>query len=234
MNMMRSWFQYAAPLATLLLLVGMTTGDKLRIDPHESDGYHANAAVAIGRVPKAFGSSNRTWYQTGKDILLPDDAAGMLKPNAYLHRIYMNPSTGRRVEVLLVQCRDTRDMQGHYPPICYPSSGCSIDRGVTQTWQAGALSLTGVEYVVTRPNNQQLIIRNFFVLPNGKIVRDMESVVAAAKDYRELVYGVAQIQLLFDASVGGAERDQIFAQWIGSNQDMIAALRSGNPGGQKK
>ena len=78
-----------------------------------------------------------------------------------------------------------------------------------------------------------MIIRNFFVLPNGRIVRDMDSVIAAAKDYRELVYGVAQIQLLFDASVGGAERDQIFAQWIGSNQDLITSLRDGNIGRKK-
>ncbi len=231
--MARSWIQFGAPLVTLLLLAGMTTADKLRIDPHESDGYHSRAAVAIAKVPKVFGTSNQTWFQTGKDILLPDDAAGMLKPNAYLHRLYMNPSTGRRVEILLVQCRDTRDMQGHYPPICYPSSGCSIDHGITQTWQAGSLSITGVEYVVTRPNSQILIIRNFFVLPNGKIVRDMDSVVAAAKDYRELVYGVAQIQLLFDASVGEVERNQIFAQMMGSNQDLLGSLRSGTTGGQK-
>ena len=231
--MARSWIQFGAPLVTLLLLAGMTTADKLRIDPHESDGYHSRAAVAIAKVPKVFGTSNHTWFQTGKDILLPDDAAGMLKPNAYLHRLYMNPSTGRRVEILLVQCRDTRDMQGHYPPICYPSSGCSIDPGITQTWQAGSLSITGVEYVVTRPSSQILIVRNFFVLPNGKIVRDMDSVVAAAKDYRELVYGVAQIQLLFDASVGEVERNQIFAQMMGSNQDLLASLRSGTTGGQK-
>ena len=231
--MKRTWIHFAAPLATLLLLAGMTKMDKLRIDPHESDDYQARAAVAIARVPKVFGNSDRTWYQTGKDILLPDDAAQLLKPNGYLHRMYLNPSTGQRVEALLVQCRDTRDMQGHFPPICYRSSGCAIDGGLTQTWQAGALSLTGVEYVVTRPRGDQLIIRNFFVLPNGRIVRDMDSVIAAAKDYRELVYGVAQIQLLFDASVGGAERDQIFAQWIGSNQDLIASLRDGNIGRKK-
>jgi hypothetical protein len=74
-----------------------------------------------------------------------------------------------------------------------------------------------------------LSIQNFFVLPNGKIVRDMEDVTAAAKDYRELVYGVAQVQLLFDAATERAERDRIFAQVIGSNRDLIETLRNGVP-----
>ena len=92
------------------------------------------------------------------------------------------------------------------------------------------MSVDGTEYVITRPSGERTTIRNFFILPNGKIVRDMESVNAAAKDYRELVYGVAQVQLLFDASVGGAERDQIFAELIGANADLVATLRKGQIG----
>ena len=227
--MTRRFAHLAAPLATLLLLAGMSTADKLRIDPHEADAFHAQSAAAVARMPKILGSGARSWILNGKDIPLPDDAAGMLKPNAYLHRIYENLSTRRHAEILLVQCQDTRDMQGHYPPICYPSSGCSIDRGKPQSWRAGALSVAGTEYVVTwpRPDGSSSTIRNFFVLPSGKIVRDMDSVIAAAKDYRELVYGVTQIQILFDASVGEAERDEIFAELIGPNQGLIATLRDG-------
>jgi hypothetical protein len=222
----KKFVQFAAPLATGLLLIGMTTADKLRVDPREADGFHVRAAVAVAQLPKVIGSGRATWYG-GKEIPLPDDAGEMLKPNAYLDRVYVNLTTGRRVEMLLVQCRYTRDMQGHYPPICYPSGGCRIDPGTPQTWRASAsLSIDGTEYVVTRPGGERQTIRNFFVLPNGKIVRDRESVNAAAKDYREVVYGVAQVQLLFDASVGGAERDRIFAELIGPNQGLVDALRS--------
>jgi hypothetical protein len=224
--MFRSLIHLAAPFATALLLMGMSTADKLRIDPHEADAFHAKAALAIEKMPKILGSGSNSWYLNGKDIPLPTDAAGLLKPNAYLHRIYVNPDH-RHAEMLLVQCRDTRDMQGHYPPICYPSAGCSIDKGKPQTWLAGALSVTGTEYVIVWPDKTNTTVRNFFVLPNGRIVRDMDSVIAAAKDYRELVYGVTQIQILFDASVGEAERDEIFAGLIGPNQDLIATLRKG-------
>src|SRR3954462_5862459 len=128
---------FAAPLATIILLAGMTATAKLRIDPREADGFHARAASAIADVPKALGN----WY-AGKDIPLPHDAAGMLKPNGYLDRVYMNLSTGARIEMLLVQCRDTRAMRGHSPPVCYPSHGCKLAHaGDVQTWQAGDISI---------------------------------------------------------------------------------------------
>jgi exosortase len=219
-----------APLVGVLLLVGMATADKLRIDPHEADAFHARAAQAIAAMPRIVGTGRGQWFAIGKDIPLEDDAKGLLKPNGYVHRVYLNGLTGRRVTMLLVQCRDTRLMQGHYPPICYRSAGCDIDRGSPQTWHtANGLSIDGTEYTITRPSGEKTIIRDFFVLPSGKIVRDMESVNAAAKDYRELVFGVAQIQILFDASVGGAERDQIFAELIGPSRDTIEALRTGIP-----
>ena len=162
----------------------------------------------------------------------PADAEGLLKPNAYLHRVYINPVRDHRVELLLVQCRDARDMQGHYPPICYPSHGCQMPLpGNAEIWNVGnavkTVQIPGREYQVTFPGGQQIAIRNFFVLPNGKMVRDMNDVTTAAKDYRELVYGVAQVQLLFDGKTNTADRNEIFAQVIGSNLGLIDMLRDG-------
>jgi hypothetical protein len=214
---------FAAPLATIALLAGMTAADKLRIDPREADAFHTRAAAAISSVPKMLGN----WY-AGKDIRMPEDAQGLLKPNGYLDRLYLNLSTGARVEMLFVQCRDTRDMQGHYPPVCYPSHGCKMNiAGDAQTWKAADLSIPGTEYTVAFPTGERRIIRNFFVLPSGKIVPNMESVNAAAKDYRELVFGVTQIQLLFDATLSLDKRDAIFAELIGPNENLIQTLRHG-------
>ena len=233
---------FFAPLASLLLLAGMTTTDKLRTDPHEADAFHVRAAAAIAHLPRTIESGRNSWYAR-KDIPLGDDAAALLHVNGYVHRVYVNPRTDRAVELMLVQCRDSRDMQGHYPPVCYRSLGCGITLpGDAQDWKLGTRvtggpsvtpvaadmpSIAGREYTVTWPGGKRMTIRNFFVLPNGKIARDMEGVNAAAKDHRELDYGVAQIQLLFDASVSAAERDEIFADLIGSNPDLIAALRGG-------
>ena len=220
--MLKRLTPFAAPVLTAGLLLGMTAADKLRVDPSEADGFHTSAAAAVAAVPKEFGP-----FMSVGDIAPETDAAEMLKPNAYLHRKYYNFATGTAVEVLLVQCRDTRDMQGHYPPVCYPSHGCTMPAGVRHEWPTGAaLTVPGTEYSVTWPGGQRMTIRNFFVLPNGKIVADMESVNAAAKDYRELAYGVAQVQLLFDASVGEAQRDAAFSSFVSANRRLIDALRT--------
>ena len=219
--MLNKLAQFGAPALTLVLLAGMTSVDRLRIDPHVADAFHARAAAAMAQVPVEIGP----WY-SAREYPLEKDAEGMLKPNGYLHRLYRNRRDGRQVELLFVQCRDSRDMQGHYPPICYPSHGCTMPLpGEAQLWRAGDLEFAGREYTVTLPSGYKQTIRNFFVLPSGKIERDMESVVAAAKDQQGLVYGVAQIQLLFDASVGEAERDAIFSTVIGANRPLIDALR---------
>src|SRR5439155_5284794 len=96
--------------------------------------------------------------------------------------------------------------------------------GDAQIWEAAGLSIPGSEYDVAFPSGECRIIRNFFVLPNRKIVADMDSVNAAAKDYRELVYGVTQIQLLFDVSVSLGQRNAIFAELLSPNRMLIDSL----------
>ncbi len=213
----------AAPALAGAMLLGMSSLDKLRVDRSEAASFHVAAERAVKAAPKVIGP----WY-AGKEIPLPSDAAEMLHANAYLHRPYANLVTGQSVQLLLVQCRETEDMQGHFPPICYRNAGCLINfPGDCATWRVGeGLEITGCEYGVTWPNGARQYIRDFFILPNGKIVPDMEGVNAAAKDYRELAYGVAQVQLLFDASVGGAERDAIFSTLIGANRPLIDVLRN--------
>jgi Protein of unknown function (DUF3485) len=222
--MTRNLIHLGAPLLTALLLVGMTTVDKLRMSPHVADAFHARAAAAVAEAPQVIGD-----WRAGKDIPLEKDAEGMLQPNGFLHRVFSNARSDRSVELMLVQCRDSRFMQGHYPPVCYKSNGCDITLpGDALDWQVGDLTIHGREYRVTQVNGYQQMIRNFFVLPSGKLARDMESVIAAAKDQQELVYGVAQFQVLFDASVGGAERDAIFNTLIEAHRPLIDVLRQGD------
>jgi hypothetical protein len=229
---------FAAPALTAMLLFGMCAMDKLRIDPHEADAFHLQAAAVISSMPRLLEVGRDSWFAR-KDLPLGDDAEGMLKPNAYLHRIYQNPVNGRQVELLLVQCRDSRDMQGHYPPVCYPSHGCQMtlpgDAHNSVVPMAGrSLSIPSREYTVIFPGGQRRLIRNFFVMPNGSLVRDMESVSHAAKDYRELVFGVAQIQILFDPSVDSSAREQIFIELLGADPDLIPTLQSGISGVTKQ
>ena len=53
---------------------------------------------------------------------VPPEAQELLRPNAIFSRRFQRPGE-IGVHVLVVHCSDARDMIGHYPPICYPSSG---------------------------------------------------------------------------------------------------------------
>jgi len=220
---MGSWLnKFGAPILTVLLLAGVAA-DNLRVDPAEAEPFHARAARAIAASPKTFGD----WLFV-RDIPQPTDAEEMLKPNGYLDRLYLNWRTGHYAEVLLDQCKDSRDMEGHYPRVCYPSTGCAIDAFHAVTWAAGGLEIPGCDYTIRRPNGTTMFVRDFFILPDGGMCRDMESVNASAKDFRQTVYGVAQIQVLFfDASVGVAQRDSEFATIVRAYRPVIDTLLHG-------
>jgi len=103
----------------------------MRVDPHEADEFHRAAAIAVAGIPVRIGSWN------GTDYPLPPSAIELLRPNATLNRVYTN-NMGREVGFLLVQCRDSRDMLGHYPPICYKGQGWEVpeEKATLQTWAA--------------------------------------------------------------------------------------------------
>jgi hypothetical protein len=227
----------AAPLLTLALLIGMACLDRLWVDPHEADAFHAKVRAALDKMPRYI----PPW--TMDDQPIPPSAVQLLKPNAMLCRQFKKV-TGVKATLLVTQCRDSRDMLGHYPPVCYRGqgyefvcrSGAAGADGVPQEWEAGDMKFKGMEYEITRVQGkvrEDTFVRDFFVLPYGPIVADMEAVTAASKDYRTLAFGVAQIQLLCDGSYSRRQRDAIFSDLIGRNIDLIKALGSAGNAGDK-
>ena len=219
----KSLISGAAPALTVLLLCGILMADKLRVDPAEAAPFLARTAAAIAAIPKVSGD----WQVQGEWPLAPE-VVKLLDVNASLHRRYVNTRTGQSAELLLVQCKDARAMQGHFPPVCYPSGGCRLrSLGEVQQWHLrGGAVVPGMEYEVIRPDGAAFIVRDFFVLPNGKYATDMATVMAAAKNYQELVYGGAQVQVLFNAGVDHAERDAIFSDLMAPYTDLLEVLRS--------
>jgi hypothetical protein len=216
---------WVAPALTVALLGGLVGFDKLRVDPSQAEPFLRQTAAAIAALPKDYGP----WH-TVADIPLRDDERRLLDVNAAVHRSYVNLRTGQAAEVLLVQCRDARSMQGHFPPVCYPSNGYQLRQlGGVQEWAIGhdgARKVPGIEYEIVKPDGQAFVVRDFFVLPNGRYATDMTSVIAAAKNYQELVFGGAQVQVLFRATVPPHERDAIFSDVLAPYGDLLDTLRS--------
>ena len=222
--------RFIIPIACLLLLAAMTTLDQVSINWSVADAFLARCATAANQIPRDIGD-----WRTKQDTPLRDDEQAILHANAYLNRCYKQSSTGHEVSFMLVQCKDPRDMVGHFPPICYKGQGWILERSSTRYWDVEGLGrIHGAEYLFSRESpvsegslQKKRVIRDFFIHPDGRIDADMAGVGASVKDYRTLPYGVAQIQLLFDdPDLSAREQDDAFAALIRASVPLIKTLRS--------
>jgi hypothetical protein len=229
-------FAMAAPISVLLLLGGIAFQNRDHVEPQDADAFHARARSAV----EAFPHSIEFW--TGSDYEIPRAAQKLLRPNAIVSRRYVENRTDRptrrEAQVLIVQCRDTRDMVGHYPPVCYPAHGMTQIDAQPRHWRLGERDISGMEYSFVRRQDGQTqltTVYSFFVVPttDGRdaIRPDMKSVRAAAEDYQQRHFGAAQFQMKFDGdsatSWSRAERDEIFATLFEPAAPVITSLAIG-------
>jgi hypothetical protein len=230
-------FTITAPLLSVGLLVGIFAEQRTHLKPQDVEPYHARAKAAVDQVPYFIG----TW--SGQDDEVPVAAQKLLRPNAILNRRFVDSTPGadgrttyRYASLLIVQCRDSRDMVGHYPPICYRAHGLSIDEKSCgpRDWTVNGKTIPGYEYHFTEVlagRSTRTTVYNFLIVPGRGIVRDMKGVEQAAEDYQQRYYGAAQFQVVFQ-SEGSAERsreerDAIFATLMGPNIQLLETLTSG-------
>src|SRR5690349_21398651 len=126
----------AAPLVCLGILGGIVAEQRTHIEPRDAEPYHARAKAALESIPSSLG----VW--TSAEKKLPDAAVKLLRPNASFCRTFRRQQAGAQqwwerseMDVLIVQCRDSRDMVGHYPESCYPQSGWATVAKRQRTWQ---------------------------------------------------------------------------------------------------
>ncbi|MCS7034899.1 MAG: EpsI family protein, partial [Phycisphaerae bacterium] len=106
-------WRLAAPAVTVALLLGMVAEQRRYLTEADFAPYHQRAAEAIDAVPWKIG----TWAGVERPIV--QEAQVLLKPNRILSRSYQDfdPKAGedRRISLLIVQCKRSGDMVGHYP-----------------------------------------------------------------------------------------------------------------------
>lgn len=212
------------PVASLLVLAGLTV-DRLSLEPPEDAApYHERVRVAVEAIPPRLGD----WR--AEEVPVPPAATQLLRPNVLLSRRYRNVVSGVRADFLLVQCGDARDMQAHYPPICYHNQGWRMQVSRPRDWTVDGRVFQGIEYEFTinsfdRPGT--IIINNFFVMPDGQIMRDMRAVDHAAKDLKRRFYGSSQIQVVFDVSVPQHQRDLVTEELLRMYMPVLETIRTG-------
>lgn len=226
-------FLLTPPALSIALLAGIVREQGRHLKPADVEPYHASAKAAVDAVPYIIG------YWTGQDDEIPVAAQKLLRPNVILSRTYSdNTPAGemrgesRSVGLLIVQCRDSRDMIGHWPPICYRAHGMTMDAKYCspRDWKVGETVISGYEYQFTgvfQGQTSRTIVYNFLIVPGSGIVRDMKGVEQAAEDYQQRYYGAAQFQVVFHGQASQQERDRTFATLMEPNLKLIETLTSG-------
>ncbi|HWP40988.1 MAG TPA: hypothetical protein VNL70_08680, partial [Tepidisphaeraceae bacterium] len=139
-----------------------------RSPPPDAAAYHARIRAAAQVLPVCVGP----WLLTENPE--PPGAATLLKPNVIISRQLRRISGGwdasgepdppRTFNLLLVHCRDVRDMLGHYPPICYPAQGWKQQSVQPLDRQVGELTIHASSYVFSSEQlgtPRRIVVENF-------------------------------------------------------------------------
>ena len=221
---------FVAPAVCAALLIGMIAESSTRVRPTDAEPFHRQAKLAVESIPTNIGS----WH--AKPEKTPPEALAILRPNVikcwkYIDSDISQPRRYHRWASLLVdQCREARDMSGHYPPNCYRNSGQELTFSAPRDWQVNGMTISGTEYhfrQTTATASTSTAVYNFLIVPGHPIYRDITGVDQAAEDYQRRFFGAAQFQLVMDADLSQSERDEIFKTLMGPCVPVIKTLMSG-------
>jgi hypothetical protein len=220
-------FTLLPPLLCLGLLGGMLIEQETHVTPEDAEPYHERARLAVAdssQFPIVVGN----WVSRDEPTI--EAAERLLRPNVIITRRFLEPHSGRSASLMIVQTRDTRDMEGHYPPVCYPSHGMVEVYRERQQWRIGSLDIDGVEYHFERTAGGQAerqAIYNFMILPRTGITSDMRGLNRAAKNHQLRYFGAAQVQVLMPADWPKEQRDEIFTTLITATEPILLTLLDG-------
>jgi hypothetical protein len=219
-----------APVLCGVLLLGILGEARTRVGPETTEPYHRMAKAAIDAVPNLIG----TW--TGMPEKVPDEALKLLRDPDILSRKYVDTDPlyindrSRWASVLIVHCRDTRDLNGHYPPKCYPNNGQTEVYRKDHDWEIKGVKIPGREYHFYKNETTRVsktCVYNFLIAPGVGIVRDMDDVAKAAEDYQQRYFGASQIQIVMSADLPEQQRLDIFNSLVSELIDCVRTLESG-------
>lgn len=237
----------------LLFAIWAHQGDYAEVDAFGD--YHARCRTAIAALPTHVG------HWMGREVPLPQPALDLLDPNALRNLRFTDYSPqglrgpDRRVSLMIVQCKLARDMQGHYPPRCYPAQGARQLGAEPRNWivrdQEGEMTIQGMEYQFLEPDRssgrdlpsgllasegytlgRRRVVLSFLIVPGRGVFRDMEQLNDAAEDYQQRHRGAAQVQVVFDPSWAlpdRGERDAIAIELLSAALPVLRVIADERP-----
>jgi hypothetical protein len=197
------------PAILTVLLLGAVYAESLgKPKAEDANVFHSVVRRAVGAQPETFGAYRST------EVPIPPAAQQLLRQNSAISRRFVNEESGRAGSLLMVQCSDSRDMTGHYPPVCYPANGWEPvkvggQNGSVVTVRIGDRPIEVMKYVYARTIGNEyrsIVVYNFFVIPSKGIILDMPAVRRAAATFGLRFFGAAQVQAVVDGAVDQSEQ----------------------------
>jgi hypothetical protein len=218
-------FVVAAGILGAMCLARGTAG----LEASKPAAYLDAGSSAIGAIPY------RSAGWIGADVEAQAPAVQLLRPNKLLQRRYIEDSGGEGFSLLVVHCSDARDMQGHYPPICYPAHGWILTSTEIADFAMGAISTPCRVYHLSRVKDgvpQEMTILNFFVVPSQTeaLAADMKALDRASASLSRSGMGAAQLQLIVAGSVPSAEMVELMERIVPSLEPAVWTIVNGSAG----
>jgi hypothetical protein len=215
------------PYACAALLAGLFAAGGLEArTPQGADEYRARVRKAIDAIPYKIGPS------VGADMEPTRAAILLLSPNKIFQRRYVDPSTGWAASLLIVHCRDVRDMTGHFPPVCYPAHGWKLE-----STESAPIVLSGDEaramaYRFTKREElleRRMSVLDFFIIPDegGSIFADMDAMERAARASKVGGLGVVQVQIVLEEEASPQWRDTMVRETLQAIEPAMKTIAQG-------
>lgn len=213
-------------LTGIVLLATLALGIARAPRPVDVTAYFEEVGQRVRGVPYAVGA------YVGRDVEVVPAARELLRPNAVLQRRYRNMDDGTYFDVIIVHCGDVRDMQGHYPPVCYPAAGWEIDAGEPTSAPIGSTGVPATAYRVRFLHDRavpEMRIVNFFALPGEGVqyARDMGVLESAARSSARAQMGVLQVQVLTPLAMDDAARAALMPRVWGVIEPVVREVVEG-------
>jgi hypothetical protein len=228
MNARAAKIRYALCVGASLLLLGamVVRGVERSSTGVPDQKYFDEVASAVARIPYRIGE----WI--GADVEAQAPAIALLRPNKLVQRRYTTTDGKPVFSLLFVHCLDARDMQGHYPPICYPAHGWIVRTSEPAQFVLMGASVPARVYGMTQVREgerENMTILNFFVVPSDEqqLAPDMEAVNRASAASARSWLGAAQVQVIVAGEASVEEMSRIASEISPAIEPAIHSLMQG-------
>ncbi|QDU70972.1 exosortase-associated EpsI family protein [Mucisphaera calidilacus] len=222
------WTWLAPSLLTLVLIGTWDLIQQGYAKPADAEPYHERVAEAVNQLPASFDG----WKS--ETIEAQREAVQLLKPNVILSRRYHHEDHDVPVNLLLVHCKQARDMVGHYPPICYPSGGWTerVENRRRIVFEIGGWSIPVMEYHFFQSlpgSSVDVYVINTLLLPDGQIDPSMDVIRDLESDFRKRFFGSGQLQILIRGEPDPGYREDLAYRFVELSLPVIETVRGGVP-----